>query len=216
MDDYALFLHGTYQTADLPFFKKLCDRRFRIAVDGGYAFFKVAGLTPDLLIGDLDSLGECAGVLPPDTAIISYPRDKDATDAELALKYCLERKARKVDIIQPSLGEWDHFLGNMFLLTGLFKEHTKGIKTKVRLISRNTEAFFIASDSFTIRDGVDELVSILPLSKRIVLSCLGTHFDVKGRTIRRGETIGLRNRIRSARATFDILGEAIICRHFSR
>ena len=214
MNDCILFLHGTYRAADLPFYKKLCVRKFRVAVDGGYAFFRKTGLLPDLLIGDLDSLGRKPSNLSTRTEVLTLPRDKDATDSEAALAYCLERNARRVDIVQPSTGELDHLLGNLMLLTRACKTGATRSKPKLRLINPSTEVRLVESESWSIRDAIGDTVSIVPLSKRVVLSCRGTEYNVERLTVRRGETIGLRNRIRAARARINIQGRAFVFHNF--
>jgi thiamine pyrophosphokinase len=210
MREATIFLHGRYRKQDLPFYRRLCRRRFRIAVDGGYAFFKKAGIVPDLLIGDFDSLRRIPRNLPPSTEVLSHPIRKDATDAELALDYCLERGARLIDIVQPSCGDLDHLTGNLMLLTREANQGKGRYKPLIRMVDVSSEIFYIDSGEWTLRGARGNPVSVLPLSRRIVLSCSGTDFDVERKTIRRGETIGLRNRIRTQRAHFEIKGQALI------
>ena len=207
-------MHGTYRAADLPFYRKLCIGKFRVAVDGGYAFFRKTGLRLDLLIGDFDSLKRMPSNLIPSTEVLTFPRDKDATDSEAALAYCLEQKSHRVDIVQPSIGELDHFLGNLMLLTRACKTGATRSKPKLRLISPSTEVRLVESESWTIRNAKGDTVSIVPLSKRVILSCRGTEYDVEGLIVRRGETTGLRNRIRTVRARFEIQGQAFVFHSF--
>jgi len=207
-------LHGTYRAADLPFYKKLCTGKYLVAVDGGYAFFRKTGLLPDLLIGDFDSLGRMPSNLSHRTSILTYPRDKDATDSEAALAYCLERNTLRVDIVQPSIGELDHLLGNLMLLTRVGKIPKTRSKPKLRLINPSTEVRLVDSESWTISGAKGDTVSIVPLSKRVILSCRGTEYDVERLTVRRGETTGLRNRIRTVRARIDIQGQAFVFHSF--
>jgi thiamine pyrophosphokinase len=214
MKDCVLFLHGTYRAADLPFYRKLCTGKFRVAVDGGYVFFKKTGLRPDLLIGDFDSLGRMPTNLPPSTEVLTLPCDKDATDSEAALAYCLERKTHKVDIVQPSIGELDHLLGNLMLLTRVGKTRKTRSKPKLRLINPSTEVRLIDSEGWTFSGAKGDTLSIVPLSKRVILSCRGTEYDVENLIVRRGETTGLRNRILTVRARIDIQGQAFVFHRF--
>ena len=207
-------MHGTYRAADLPFYKKLCTGKYLVAVDGGYAFFRKTGLLPDLLIGDFDSLGRMPSNLSHRTSILTYPRDKDATDSEAALAYCLEFNALRVDIVQPSIGELDHLLGNLMLLTRVGKTRKTRSKPKLRLINPSTEVRLVDSESWTFSGAKGDTVSIVPLSKRVILSCRGTEYDVESLIVRRGETTGLRNRIRTVRARIDIQGQAFVFHSF--
>lgn len=80
-----------------------------LAADGGYASCRSAGLEPDLLIGDFDSLdGEPAGV-----PIIRVPVEKDDTDTMLALKEGLRRGYRVFRIYGGTGGRPDHTVANL-------------------------------------------------------------------------------------------------------
>ena len=60
------------------------DGDYIIAADGGYAHTRQAGLTPDCVLGDFDSLG----YVPEDAKV--FPVEKDDTDAMLAVRRGLE------------------------------------------------------------------------------------------------------------------------------
>ncbi len=210
MLDFILFLHGRYQLPHLSFYRRLARGRFKVAVDGGYSFFRKAHLRPDLLIGDFDSLKRLPKDLSPRTDVIVYPADKDKTDAELALDYCLERKAKRIDIVQPSLGEPDHFVGNLMLLAKAARSAKGRRKSQVRLVNANSEVLLLDSGRWAVRNAQGDSLSIIPISERIVLSCRGTEYDVTGLRIRRGETVGLRNRVTAARASVEIRGQGLL------
>ncbi|HUV31394.1 MAG TPA: thiamine diphosphokinase [Acidobacteriota bacterium] len=210
MRDCIIFLRGVYRARDLTFYRSLCRGKFRIAADGGYAFFRKSGLVPDLLVGDFDSLRISPNRLSSRTRIEPHSTNKNATDAELALDYCLRRGARRVDIVQPSIGEPDHFAGNLLLLARSHKDANRRYKPRVRLVDAAAEVLMVDSSVWIIRGAVGDRVSVVPISKRAILTCQGTDYDVVNLTIRRGETVGLRNRVRTARARFEIRGTALV------
>lgn len=90
-----------------------------IAADGGLARAATAGLQPSMLVGDLDSLdasriaaAEAAG-LP----IRRADRDKDESDAELALLEAVAQGATRVTLLGAFGGpRLDHALANLWLL----------------------------------------------------------------------------------------------------
>lgn len=215
MKKCVLFLTGRYTARDLPLYRKLSRGCFKVAVDGGFRFFLLSGLTPDLLIGDFDSLGKVSRRLSDRTEVLVFPVDKDKTDCELALDYCLEHGARHVDIVQPSLGDPDHFLANLFLLTRV------GTKSAARtpqlgLIGPTFEAFFVSDSRIRFSGAKGSTVSIIPVSGSIRLSCRGTAFDVESARIIRGQTRPTRNRLIAAESTFEIAGQAFVIRLFPR
>lgn len=52
-----------------------------IAADAGFHHLEKIGLTPDVLLGDFDTIGE----IPSGFETVTYPCEKDYTDTELAL-----------------------------------------------------------------------------------------------------------------------------------
>jgi thiamine pyrophosphokinase len=89
-----------------------------ICADGGSRHALALGLTPDALLGDLDSMTEeeLARVAGSKTAVIRHQPDKDETDLELALNHALERDPAFIVIVGALGGRLDHTLGNIALL----------------------------------------------------------------------------------------------------
>ena len=65
-----------------------------IAADAGYSVLRAAGLTPDLVIGDFDSLG----VPPEHPNVITHSTVKDDTDTLLAVRRALELGYRRFEL----------------------------------------------------------------------------------------------------------------------
>jgi len=85
---------------------------FLIAADGGLTHLARWGLTPDLLVGDLDSLETAPGGIP----CLKHPRKKDDTDLSLALDEAIARGFRHIMITGAWGGRPDHCVGNLQLL----------------------------------------------------------------------------------------------------
>jgi thiamine pyrophosphokinase len=208
-----LFLAGRYHARDFPFYRKLARGCFKVAVDGGYRFFERSSLVADLLIGDFDSLKRLPSQLSPKTRVARFPVDKDKTDTELALDYCLDHGIAKIDLVQPSFGDPDHFLANLFLLT---RASRRSRTPQLRLVGPDYEALLLSDCRVSFRRARGSVVSVIPVSASIALTCRGTAFDVTGVRIARGQTRSTRNRITAATSWFDIAGKAFVIRHFSR
>ncbi|MCB2229553.1 thiamine diphosphokinase [bacterium] len=215
MRSAVLFLHGQYRSQDIANYKELAKKRFTIAVDGGYRFFKAAGIAPDLLVGDFDSLKRIPKNLPTTTEVIRAEVRKDATDAELAVEYCLKRGFGQIDIVQPSFGEPDHYLGNVMLLR-LVERWNRRRKSNIgaRLVSVSEEIILLTNASQVVRGRVGDRVSFVPLTDSRY-TCTGTDYNVRGILIRPGETVGLRNKITAKRAKFTVTGEGLLVRGWS-
>ena len=81
-----------------------------LAADGGYRALYSLGYTPDLLLGDFDSLGGLP--LPADLPVLRFPVRKDDTDTGLALRHGLEQGFRDFALYGCAGGRVDHLLAN--------------------------------------------------------------------------------------------------------
>lgn len=79
------------------------------AADGGYARVVEAGLRPDVVIGDFDSLGKT----PDAEQVICLPRVKDVTDTWAAVEWGMEQGATEFRLYGCTGGRVDHTLANV-------------------------------------------------------------------------------------------------------
>ena len=82
------------------------------AADSGLVACEKAGLRPDWIIGDMDSLDDQARLekYPPDRGI-RFPPDKDFTDTELALALLGEKGCDEIWLLCGGGGRMDHLFG---------------------------------------------------------------------------------------------------------
>ncbi len=83
-----------------------------IAADAGYHHLTVRGISPDILLGDFDTIGE----IPDHANIKRFPAEKDYTDTELAIIEGIEQGCEKF-IICGALGgkRLEHTVANLTL-----------------------------------------------------------------------------------------------------
>ena len=84
-----------------------------IAADGGYDNLVRHGYTPDIIIGDLDSI---ESEIPEGTRIISYPKEKDETDMFLSYKAGVTLGYTEFVMLGATGGRLDHTYANISLL----------------------------------------------------------------------------------------------------
>lgn len=90
-----------------------------IAADSGIETAVKLNITPDILIGDFDSLDLDKfdkHKISENIKIIKYPAEKNDTDSMLAVKYALELGYKNIAVIGGIDGRTDHTLANLFLL----------------------------------------------------------------------------------------------------
>ena len=110
MNEKICYLVGAGEVASLP---PMAEGDFLIAVDGGLRACMAAGLVPQLLVGDLDSLG-CAAL--PNIPLCRFPVKKDETDTYLAYLEGVKRGYTHFEIYGGLGGRADHTIANLQLL----------------------------------------------------------------------------------------------------
>ena len=94
-----------------------------IAADGGWNACRDAGLVPDLLLGDFDSLTQ----LPPGVKVERHPVEKDDTDMLLAIKRGLALGHREFHLYGGMGGRrTDHTIANLQALLYLAGRGARG------------------------------------------------------------------------------------------
>ena len=172
----AIFSGGEFnKTQILPFDKLIC-------ADKGYEYAKTLSLTPDIILGDFDSLG----YIPQNAEI--FPKDKNYSDTELAIIKAIELGATEIDIYFSLGGRLDHELFNINLL-----KYAKLRGVKAQIISGNTVASLISeSGNYLAKDG--NYVSLVPFSDDAhIIKSKGLKYPLDGITVKKGETLTLSN-----------------------
>lgn len=87
-----------------------------IAADSGLDAANDAGIEPDLVVGDFDSLKDQATLAAiPHDRVIEYPTDKDDTDTEIALGAAHAKGADYIVVAGGGGGRLDHLLAMISL-----------------------------------------------------------------------------------------------------
>jgi len=99
----------------------ICPEDFVVCADGGYMLCEVAGIKPDAVIGDFDSLPEeyIAEVDQLGIERIVHPGEKDDTDTMLCAKYGVARGFGCFLIIGGIGGDFGHTMANVQVLSFL-------------------------------------------------------------------------------------------------
>ena len=86
-----------------------------LAADGGLHNCRRLGLSPAVVIGDLDSI-DTAELAALQATVVRHPERKNETDLELALEYAVRHGAQEVLILGALGDRWDQTLANALLL----------------------------------------------------------------------------------------------------
>lgn len=181
-----------------------------IAADGGLAAFDAAGIEPDLLVGDMDSVR--ADVLAKYESRIPQRRlncIKDDTDGVDALDLAIERGATQITLLGALGGRLDHALANVMLLV---RAKRKGacaeiLSEKMRIARVDGE--------MTINGAKGDTVSLLPLGIARDVSLTGFFYPLHHHTLTSEYPLGMSNVITEDEATVRVeTGDLIMFHHF--
>ncbi len=179
-----------------------------IAADSGYDLAMGHGITPDLLVGDLDSISVegLADAERRGVPIERFPRDKDATDLELALRRALTGTARDVVVYGGEAGRIDHLIA---VGLGLVSEEWLDLAITWRTGSGSVHPVLAGRPAeFSPHPGTT--VSIVPVGTATGVTTTGLRWTLTGETLERGSTRGLSNVVVSAPATVSVESGAVL------
>jgi len=181
-----------------------------VAADGGYQHMKKLGITPTLVIGDLDSLptAEIDALRAAGVELEIYPREKDATDLELALTRLAEKGAREIRVVAALGGRLDQTLANLYLLE---MDELKGID--VRLDDGREEILIIRSQAMVSGTPGDtlSLLSMDRCAKGVTTG--GLKYPLNGETLCSSRSRGVSNVMLESEATIEVRSGALLCIH---
>lgn len=127
-----------------------------IAVDGGLAHCAKMNLTPDLMIGDFDSISSELQKRFSKIPSKRVPREKDHTDLELAIQEVDHPEVERITLFGALGMRSDHSLYNIQLL-GKFPCHL--------FIETEWETLFAIEGNFHVPCDVGQRISLMPLGK---------------------------------------------------
>ncbi len=161
-----------------------------ICADGGANHAAALGVTPHLLIGDLDSVAPDlrAALEAQGICVRAYPPNKDETDLELALLYAVEHGATDIVVLGALGGRIDHELGNFLLLA-----HPRLVDVPIRFIEGRQTVSLIRSRG-VFCGAVGDLLSLLPIGgDAIGVTTYGLEYPLHDETLFFGPARGISN-----------------------
>jgi thiamine pyrophosphokinase len=181
-----------------------------ICADGGTHHAIALGITPHLVIGDMDSVtkDEAQRLKEADVPIELYPRNKNETDLELALNHALERKPTSMLIIAALGNRLDQTLGNISLLSD-----SRLATLDVRL-DDGVEEVFYCRDSSRVEGRRGDIVSLIPWNGAVKgISTNGLRWQLNNETLYPDKTRGISNEMLEAVAEVSIEAGLLLILH---
>ena len=167
-----------------------------IAADRGYDSLMAYGVTPDLVVGDFDSLGYA----PAHPNVTQLPRMKDDTDMVFALRQGLKLGYRRFVLLGGVGGRLEHTLGNLQILDWLTTQGAVGF-----LAGEKTAATALRGGSLTFPSSMTGYLSVFcnsGIARGVTLTDL--KFPLTGRTLESSFPLGVSNEFVGKPATVSV------------
>lgn len=165
------------------------DHDLLIAVDGGLSHLLNSGLTPSVVVGDLDSVApeQLALVEKADVEVIRHPMDKNHSDLELALGLAVKRSVTELTVCGVSGGRVDHHLANMAVLCS-----ADWAQVAISIVEPDHRAW-VVHDEISVPVAPGETVSVLPMGGSATVSLVGFRWDLDHESLSATRAWGLSN-----------------------
>ena len=218
-----IFLNGFYDHRQPDFYRLEADKfgqaGWLVAADGALVHLDKLGIKPQVLLGDLDSCPAALLTKYHNLLLVRYPPQKDYTDGELAVRYCLSRGCRQIQLTGAldRGSEPDQMLGNLGLLVlGQRLARQKKLACfEISIKEPDQEIYYLDHTDLALPTRQDSLVSIIPLAQRNWVKYQGFAYPPSGEQVllRFGQSKGLRNRIVQPQARLEVQGRAWVVVH---
>lgn len=201
-----------FANGELPNLEKartlLHEDDFIIAADGGTRHAFALGLTPSVIVGDLDSLPENFNPSTFNGEIILYPKDKNETDLELALQHALTFNPNEIVVVAALGGRLDQTLGNITLISNLQFE-TRKVK-----LDDGIEEIFFCRDICNINGSVGDIVSLIPWQNEVTgIITTNLKWTLQNEPLYYDKTRGMSNEMMNDTASIQIKSGLLLIVH---
>lgn len=177
--DAWIFTGGDWhQDKCLSLLSALPKPQIIFAADAGYKKALAAGIMPDYVVGDFDSM-EKPTDLPDRVTLVTVPCEKDDTDTMLACSMAVEKGAGSLLILGGTGGRADHGLSNILYLETLCD---RGISA---LLTDGENRIQVLRDATVTLPDRGGYFSVMSLSDTCVVSLTGCQYPLSHATLQR-------------------------------
>jgi thiamine pyrophosphokinase len=193
----AIFLNGAPDPERLM--QAVAERAdFVVAADGGASYALAAGIVPDLIVGDMDSLGEdlAQEMEGRGAELERHPSRKDKMDGHLAALAAKVRGAAAADFVCAAGGK----PGAIFAVPHiLLAAERLGLRSSA--VAGWGRMFVVEAGSRAVEGSVGDSVSIFPLAGPATgVTLEGMGYPLTNAILEPGDTLGFHNELVNLKA----------------
>lgn len=199
---------------DISFIKEFLQNRkydWIIAVDAGLEILKHLHITPDEVVGDLDTVSPL--VLNeyrenPSVSFEIHKPEKDETDTELALLTAARRGCDRVDMLGALGGRMDHAISNIQLLYQFYRQGMD-----VCIYDAQNKLYLLGSGkTFRKSELYGKYISFMPLTEVVEgLTLKGFKYPLNRRRIVLGSCLCISNELNGEEGIMEVEKGVLIC-----
>jgi thiamine pyrophosphokinase len=204
---------------DVP--KLSTESTILIALDGAANKLKKAGIKPNIILGDFDSIeehdhwgiqegfhdihGESEPYTTAEGILIIPAKDQNYTDLEKAILYADSQEAKSISIYNAFGGRLDHSLGNLRLLKKYYKTDRP-----IHLIDTHQTAEYHENKTLILNGKTKSPIGIFAFPKKAKITTKGLAWDVKDYELIFAEQESIANQFEQETAEIAIKGGVLI------
>ncbi|MDX2161828.1 MAG: thiamine diphosphokinase [bacterium] len=181
------------------------------AADGGARIARHYGLTPQVVIGDMDSLtpDELHALEAAGAEIYRYPQEKNETDLELVLLWAARADPRRIRVIGAVGDRLDQTMANVYLLA---LPALRGID--VRICAGKQETWLALPGSSAIQGAPGDTVSLIPLGGGVRgVRTENLYYPLKDEDLPFGPARGVSNVLKGERGVIHVRDGVLLVVH---
>lgn len=189
----VIFAGGELST---DYFDLLDEEDFIIGADRGALFLVSHGYTPDMAVGDFDSVSPEALQEIQSKSKVTITCDavnKDLTDSEMAFDIAMDQQPDSILLFGVTGSRLDHSLASIQMMTRALQH-----QISCYLIDSNNYVTLTGSQTI-IQDMGYSYVSLLPLTPEVTgITLEGFQYPLTDATLKMGQSLGVSNKLISS------------------
>jgi thiamine pyrophosphokinase len=209
----AIFLNGAPDPPDL--LRRVAGRAdLVVAADGGARYALDAGVVPDLVVGDMDSLGETGTreVEERGALLERHPSRKDKMDGHLAVLAVREMGATEVDLLCAAGGRFSALFAVPHILLA-----SERMGLRATMVAGWGQAFVLEAGSRTVAGDPGDSVSVFPFTGPATgVTLEGFGYPLRDARLEIGDTLGFHNELVGSAGRVSVEGGALLVIHETR
>ena len=165
------------------------DFQLVIGVDAGARHASTLKVSPDVVVGDMDSLPKSERLDDKNIAFVSYPKEKNETDLELALLYAIGHGATKTVMVGVTGGRMEMTIANVLMMA-----HSSFYPCRIEVWHGDQTGWIITPPGADIQGNPGDTISLVSLNGDVTnISTRGLEYQLSNETLIFGLTRGISN-----------------------